>query len=75
MRVTEKGQVTVPEELLDQLGIEAGSDVEFEIVDDVIVIRKSATASDRDRQFVERLRDRGDVSVTTGEIRALSRGD
>ena len=29
MRVTEKGQVTIPKEIRDRLGITAGSEVEF----------------------------------------------
>ena len=29
MRVTEKGQVTIPKEIRDQLGIVAGSEVDF----------------------------------------------
>jgi len=29
MRVTEKGQVTIPKEIRDHLGIEPGSEVEF----------------------------------------------
>ena len=30
MKVTEKGQITIPKELRDALGIGAGTDVEFE---------------------------------------------
>ncbi len=74
MRVTEKGQVTIPKELRDALGIGAGTEVEFERNDDSIVVRKASTASSRGRQFVERLRGRGDVAMTTDEIMALTRG-
>lgn len=38
MRVTEKGQVTIPKELRDILGIGAGTEVEFELDDDRIVL-------------------------------------
>ena len=34
MRVTEKGQVTIPKELRDALGIGAGTEVAFERADD-----------------------------------------
>ena len=40
MRVTEKGQVTIPKDLRDALGIGAGTEVEFERRDDTIVVRK-----------------------------------
>ncbi|MCZ7631107.1 MAG: AbrB/MazE/SpoVT family DNA-binding domain-containing protein [Microthrixaceae bacterium] len=33
MRVTEKGQVTIPKELRDTLGIGAGTEVELELVE------------------------------------------
>ncbi len=74
MRVTDKGQVTIPKELRDALGIGAGSEVQFERNDDTIVVRKISGAPTRGRQFVERLRGRGDVAMTTDEIMALTRG-
>lgn len=74
MRVTEKGQVTIPKELRDALGIGAGTEVEFERSDDAIVVRKISGGSTRGRRLVERLRGRGDVALTTDEIMALTRG-
>ncbi len=73
MRVTEKGQVTIPKELRDELGIGAGSEVAFERADDTIVIRKAGGAPSRGQRVVERLRGRGDVMMTTDEIMALTR--
>lgn len=75
MRVTEKGQVTIPKELRDELGIGAGSEVAFERSDDAIVIRKVRDVPARGRRFVERLRGRGDVAMSTDEIMALTRGE
>ena len=43
MRVTEKGQVTIPKELRDALGIGAGTQVEFERTGDAIVVRMALT--------------------------------
>jgi antitoxin PrlF len=74
MRVTEKGQVTIPKALRDALGIGAGTEVQFERSNDTIVVRKASGAPTRGRQFVERLRGRGDVAMTTDEIMALTRG-
>ena len=75
MRVTEKGQVTIPKPLRDLLGIGAGTEVTFERADDAIVVRKVKTGPTRGRQIAERLRGRGDVGLTTDEIMALSRSD
>lgn len=73
MRVTEKGQVTIPKELRDELGIGGGSEVEFERADDAIVVRKVGDGPRRGRRLVDRLRGRGDVRMTTDEIMALTR--
>ncbi len=74
MRVTEKGQVTIPKALRDELGIGAGSEVAFEQADDTIVIRKVDGGLSRGQRMVDRLRGRGDVAMTTDEIMALTRG-
>jgi AbrB family looped-hinge helix DNA binding protein len=73
MRVTEKGQVTIPKDLRDAFGIGAGSEVEFVQDGDSIVLRKVEGLS-RGRQLVDRLRGRGDVGMSTDEIMALTRG-
>ncbi len=73
MRVTEKGQVTIPKVLRDRLGIEAGSEVTFEIDDGAIVLRKASGSASRGTRLVNGLRGRGDVSLTTDEIMALTR--
>lgn len=75
MRVTEKGQVTIPKELRDSLGIGAGSEVEFERRKDTIIVRKVTDGPSRGRRLAERLRGGGDVMMTTDEIMALTRAD
>lgn len=74
MKVTEKGQVTIPKEIRDALGIGAGTEVEFDRSDDAIVVRKSTHGPTRGRLVAERLRGRGEVAMTTDEIMALTRG-
>lgn len=39
-RVTSKGQVTIPKEVREQLGIRPGDEIEFEETDEGYVIRK-----------------------------------
>lgn len=73
MRVSEKGQVTIPKELRDALGIGAGTEVAFEIAEGAIVVRKIEGGSNRGREMVNRLRGRGDVRLSTDEIMALTR--
>lgn len=75
MKVTEKGQITIPKELRDALGIGAGTEVEFERRRDAIVVRKANTSTNRGHRMAQRLRGRGDVAMTTDEIMALTRAD
>ncbi|MDJ0768912.1 MAG: AbrB/MazE/SpoVT family DNA-binding domain-containing protein [Ilumatobacter sp.] len=73
MKVTEKGQVTIPKELRDRFGIGAGTEVVFEVEHDEIVVRKVAGPETRGSKLAARLRGRGDVDMTTDEIMALTR--
>ncbi|MGD0454393.1 MAG: AbrB/MazE/SpoVT family DNA-binding domain-containing protein [Solirubrobacteraceae bacterium] len=70
MRVTQKGQVTIPLEVRRALGIHPGSDVEFEVDE-----QGARMLVDRDRAAheVARMRGAGDVELTTDEILALTR--
>lgn len=74
MRVTEKGQVTIPKEIRDALGIGPGTEIVFERRKDAIVVRKSDRGPTRGRLLAQRLKGRGDVEMTTDEIMALTRG-
>ena len=75
MRVTKNGQITIPKDLRDALGIGAGSEVEFARENDTLVVRKVADGPGRGAQLAQRLRGRGDVALTTDEIMALTRAD
>ena len=75
MRVTEKGQVTIPKELRDAFAIRAGSEVEWEAGNGVLVVRKVSDGPSRGRAIAEHLRGRGDVRLSTDEIMALTRAD
>jgi AbrB family looped-hinge helix DNA binding protein len=71
-KVTTKGQVTIPQEIRDRLGIHPGSTVEFAVQGDVVTLRKSKDEG-RGRAIVARLRGATTTSLTTDEIMALTR--
>ena len=73
MRVSRKGQVTIPKEFRDALGIGPGTEVVFERADDTILVRKVEGGSQRGHEMVRRLRGRGDLGLSTDEIMALTR--
>jgi len=52
-RVGAKGQVVIPKEFRDRAGLGPGSDVDFEAVDDGIVIRKAARSSSLQGRFAK----------------------
>lgn len=74
MRLTSKGQVTIPIAIREQLGLHPGSAVEFCVRKDVVEIRKAATGQTRGRELIEAMRGRADAGMSTDEIMALTRG-
>ena len=74
MRVTSKGQVTIPIEIRQQLGIHPGSEVDFEVEGRVIKLIPAKGAS-RGKRVVAHLRGRATVQMSTDEIMALTRGE
>ena len=74
MRLTAKGQVTIPLEIREQLGLLPYTEVEFEVEGDAVKVRKAARpARSRGRQLVERLRGRSTRRLTTDQILSLTR--
>ena len=74
MRLTTKGQVTIPLEIREQLGLLPFTEVEFEIDGDAVKMRKKRQSRRRGRTIVERMRGRATRRLTTDEILALTRG-
>lgn len=75
MHVTSKGQVTIPVEIRERLGILPDTEVEFEVVDDTVVLRKAEGSRRRGRSLVARMRGKATVTMSTDQIMALTRGD
>lgn len=73
MKVTSKGQVTIPQDLREKAGIVAGSEVEFVQEAGRLYIRK-VEGRGRGRDLIARMRGRGNVRMSTDEILALTRG-
>ena len=77
MRITTKGQVTIPIEIREKLGLLPNSEVEFEVVGQAVRLRKVRRAKEtgrRGKSIVQRLRGRGSVRMSTDAILALTRG-
>ena len=74
MKVTSKGQVTIPQAIRDKAGIAPGSEVEFVQGADGRVYLRRIPGSGRGQRVVARLRGQGGVRMSTDEILALTRG-
>jgi antitoxin PrlF len=78
MRITSKGQVTIPQAVRESVGLLPNTEVEIVVEDGNVTIRKARTThpSSRGQRAVRILRGRaGAVGMTTDEIMALTRGE
>jgi len=77
MRLTSKGQVTIPEHIRHRLGLHPLTEVEFDIVGDSVRIRKKAGAKSRGQRLLEAMSAARPPKpgMTTDEIMAMTRGE
>lgn len=77
MRMTTKGQVTIPQSIRDQLGLLAWVEVEFEVDGDSVRVRRKRGASGRGARLLATMRNapRPKPGMTTDQLMALTRGD
>lgn len=75
MRITSKGQVTIPAEIRERAGLLPQTEVEFEFDGKAVRIVRARTAKHpgRGARLVAHLRGRGDVAMSTDAIMALTR--
>jgi len=74
MRITSKGQVTIPIEVREQLGLLPGMSVDF-VVDGNGARMVPADRKTRGQRIVEHLRAHAVTGMSTDEIMALTRGE
>ncbi len=74
MRITSKGQVTIPIEIREKAGLLPNTEVEFALRGNVVVVRKAGKPSRRGRQLIARMRGKSARRMTTDQIMALTRG-
>ena len=78
MRITSKGQVTIPQEIRERAGLLPNTEVEFRFDGDVVTLVKAVAARrpTRGELLVRHLeRNRGHIAMSTDEIMALTRGE
>jgi antitoxin PrlF len=76
VKVTSKGQVTIPKAMREGFGLLPGTEVEFVADDGELRVRKAKSGHRRGREFVEHLHRAGaNLTMTTDEIMKLTRGE
>jgi AbrB family looped-hinge helix DNA binding protein len=74
MRVTTKGQVTIPQHIREKLGITPSTEIDFVEEGGRIFLVKRKAGNAAVRKF-EKLRGSATVKMTTDEIMRLTRSD
>jgi AbrB family looped-hinge helix DNA binding protein len=74
MRVTTKGQVTIPQHIREKMGITPHAEVDFIEEDGRVILVKRDQATSTSQTF-RRVRGVATVNMSTDEIMALTRGD
>ena len=75
MWITTKGQVTIPQDIRERLGLLPGGEVEFDVVGDSVRIRKKRGSKSRGDRLLEAMRKAPKPSMSTDELMALTRGE
>ena len=74
MRITSKGQVTIPAEIRERAGLMPHTEVDFEFDGkSVRIVRAKTRKSGRGKRLIAHMRGRGDVAMTTDAIMAFLR--
>jgi len=74
MRITSKGQVTIPQEIRESLGLLPETEVEFVVKGNAVQIVKSRGAESRMSKHLRRMRGSATSGMSTDEIMKLTRG-
>ena len=74
MKITTKGQVTIPLDIREQLGLLPHSEVDFVVKGKKAYIHKTSKRNMRGQAIIQRLRGKGTIKMSTDQIMSLTRG-
>ena len=74
MKITIKGQVTIPQDIRERHGFLPGTEVHFEEAGDEVRLVKGVETPRRGPGLVAHMRGRANTRLTTDQIMALTRG-
>jgi len=75
MRITSKGQVTIPQDIRERFGLLPHTEVEFVAEGNTVVLRKAETGNVKAQEWVRTYRGSLKGGMSTDELMKLTRGD
>jgi antitoxin PrlF len=76
MKVTQKGQITIPKAFRDQYGLEHETEVGFRAVQEGVLVYSVASSRPREiRRSLARVRGIADQNVRTDDIMRMTRSE
>ena len=74
--LTSKGQVTIPKQIRDSLGLLPGTQVDFNVnAEGLVVLRKAGREAKAKPDRFEQARGKADIKWRTKDLMALLRGE
>lgn len=75
MRITSKGQVTIPAEIRERTGLLPNTEVEFEVSGEKVILQKVPGKRKPVKDLIRAMQGKGTGDMSTDEIMALFRGE
>ena len=75
MRITSKGQVTIPMKIREKFGLLPNTEVEFEVDGDILRLRKVEVEHTRGQEIISKMRGKATNVMSTEEIMAMTRNE
>ena len=73
MRITSKGQVTIPQNVREQMGFLPNTEVEFVVSGNKVFLQKAKNDEGRGKDLIACMKGRATAALRTDEILAMTR--
>jgi antitoxin PrlF len=74
MKINPNGQITIPPDIQEQLGLLPGTEIQLEVIGDTLQLRKQPLPN-QEAELIAALRGKATRSLTTDDIMQLTRAD
>jgi len=73
--INQQGQIQIPSEIVSQLGLEPGTEVELQVVDNKLEIHKKQKSSLNNvgKELIDTMKGKATSNLTTDEIMDITR--